>query len=150
MSIWYKELDLKKLNQSRQQTLVETLGILITDFGDDFLVASMPVEARTHQPMGILHGGASVVLAETVGSIAANMVVDNMHYCVGLDINANHLRSVRAGIVDATCRPIHIGRSTHVWDIKITDELDRPVCISRLTMAVLQKNTSNVTQISKN
>jgi len=148
LSIWKKSFDLDSLNKSRQQTLVETLGIMITEFGDDFLTATMPVEARTHQPMGILHGGASVVLAETVGSIAANMAVDEAHYCVGLDINANHLRSVRAGLVYATCRPIHIGRSTHVWDIQIKNENDKPVCISRLTMAVLQKNTSSVMPIS--
>lgn len=148
MSIWKKEFDLDSLNDSRKQTLAETLGIMITEFGDDYLVASMPVDSRTHQPMGILHGGASVVLAETVGSIAANMAADESHYCVGLDINANHLRSVQSGQVFATCRPIHIGRSTQVWDIQIKNEADKPVCISRLTMAVLKKNASRITPIN--
>ena len=117
----------------------EFLGIIVTEFGDDYLCATMPVDQRTHQPMGIIHGGASVALAETVGSIAANMAVDSNHYCVGLDINANHLKAVRSGLVYATTRPIHIGRSTHVWDIQIKDENEKPVCISRLTMAVLKK-----------
>ncbi|MBV1907706.1 MAG: hotdog fold thioesterase [Kangiellaceae bacterium] len=139
MAIWKREFDLNQLNHTRKQTLVETLGIMITDFGDDYLTASMPVESRTHQPMGILHGGASVVLAETVGSIAANMAVDDKHYCVGMEINANHLRPVKSGLVYATCHPIHIGNSTQVWDIRISDERQRPVCISRLTMAVLVK-----------
>jgi len=140
MSIWKKPFDLNSLNHSRKNTLVETLGILITEFGDDYMTASMPVEPRTHQPMGILHGGASVVLAETVGSIAANMAVDEQHYCVGLDINANHLKSVSSGLVYATCKPIHLGRTTQVWDIPLDNDMGKPTCISRLTMAVLKKN----------
>jgi 1,4-dihydroxy-2-naphthoyl-CoA hydrolase len=139
MTIWKKQFDLESLNHSRKQTLVETLGILITEFGDDYMTASMPVGPKTHQPMGILHGGASVVLAETVGSIAANMAVDDLHYCVGLDINANHLKAVRTGLVLATCKPIHLGRTTQVWDIPLINEAGQPICISRLTMAVLKK-----------
>lgn len=139
MSIWKKQFDLNSLNQSRKNTLVETLGILVTEFGDDYMTASMSVEPRTHQPMGILHGGASVVLAETIGSIAANMAVDEHHYCVGLDINANHLKPVSRGFVFATCKPIHLGRTTQVWDIPLVNDAGKPTCISRLTMAVLKK-----------
>ncbi len=139
MSIWKKKLSLEQLNSTRKNTLVETLGIMITEIGDDFLCATMPVDKRTHQPMGIMHGGASVSLAETVGSIASFMAVDDDHYCVGLDINANHIRAVRSGLVTATASPIHRGKSTHVWEIKIIDESERLVCASRLTMAVLKR-----------
>ena len=139
MSIWRKIFDLEQLNAARKNTLVENLGIMITECGDDFLCATMPIDHRTHQPMGIMHGGASVSLAETVGSIAATMAVDDNHYCVGLDINANHIRAVKSGLVYATARPYHIGRSTHVWDIRIIDENNNPVCVSRLTMSVLKK-----------
>ena len=139
MNIWKKPFDLEQLNASRTNTMVEALGILITEFGDDYLIASMPIDHRTHQPMGIMHGGASVALAETVGSVAANMTVDSNHYCVGLDINANHLRAVKNGLVYATTRPFHLGKSTHVWDIQIVNEDNKPVCVSRLTMAVLTK-----------
>ncbi len=139
MSIWKREFNLEQLNQSRKNTLVETLGIIVTEFDDHSMTASMPVEPRTHQPMGILHGGASVVLAETIGSIAANMAVDEQHYCVGLDINANHLKAVKSGLVFATCKPIHIGRTTQVWDIPLVNQKQQPTCIARLTMAVLKK-----------
>jgi len=140
MSIWKSKFDLEQLNSSRENTLVEALGIMVTEIGDDYLCATMPIDKRTHQPMGIMHGGASVALAETVGSIAANMAVDSNHYCVGLDINANHLRPVRSGLVYAITRAIHIGKSTQVWDIRIKDDDDKPVCISRLTMAVIRNN----------
>ena len=139
MKIWKKSLTLEQLNSTRQNTLVETLGILITEIGDDCLTATMPVDHRTHQPMGIMHGGASVSLAETVGSIASFMAVDDEHHCVGVDINANHIRAVRSGLVTATASPIHRGKSTHVWEIKIKDQTDRLVCASRLTMAVLKR-----------
>jgi uncharacterized protein (TIGR00369 family) len=139
MSIWKKSFDLEQLNASRKNTMVEVIGIEITDFGDDFLCARMPVDSRTHQPMGILHGGASVALAETVGSIAANMAVDENYYCVGLDINANHLRPATSGFVSAKATPLHIGKTTQVWEIKIQDEKLKPTCISRLTMAVIRK-----------
>lgn len=140
MSIWKKSLTIEQLNSTRQNTLVETLGIMIIEIGDDFLTASMPVDHRTHQPMGIMHGGASVSLAETVGSIASFMAVDDEHYCVGLDINANHIRAVRSGLVTAIARPLHRGKSTHVWEIKITDESARLVSAARLTMAVLKRD----------
>ena len=140
MSIWKRKINLELVNSARQNTLVELLGIEVTSFGDDFLCAKMPVDHRTHQPMGILHGGASVCLAETVGSIAATMAVDEDHYCVGLEINANHLKSAKEGFVYATAKPIHIGRSTQVWDISIENEAKQPVCASRLTMAVLKRN----------
>ena len=140
MSIWKRKINLELVNSARQNTLVELLGIEVTSFGDDFLCAKMPVDHRTHQPMGILHGGASVCLAETVGSIAATMAVDEDHYCVGLEINANHLKSAKEGFVYATAKPIHIGRSTQVWDISIENEAKQPVCASRLTMAVLRRN----------
>jgi 1,4-dihydroxy-2-naphthoyl-CoA hydrolase len=139
MSIWKKHPSLEGLSKSRAGTLVEHLGIEVVEIGDDFLLASMPVDNRTHQPMGILHGGASIALAETVGSIAANLAVDAGHYCVGLEVNGNHLRSVREGLVFAKATPIHLGRSTQVWNIRISDEADKNVCISRLTMAVLAK-----------
>ena len=112
MATWKKQLNIESLNSSRKNTLVETLGILITEIGDNYLCATMPIDHRTRQQMGIMHGGASVSLAETVGSIASFMCVDEEHYCVGLDINANHLKAVRSGIVYATAKPIHLGRST--------------------------------------
>ncbi|MFT6732731.1 MAG: 1,4-dihydroxy-2-naphthoyl-CoA hydrolase [Polaribacter sp.] len=139
MRVWKRNIDLEEINSHRKNTLVDTLGIEVIDFGDDYLCAKMPVDHRTHQPMGILHGGASVSLAETVGSIAATMAVDKNHYCVGLEINANHLKSTKSGYVHATATPIHIGRSTQVWDIKIVNDSDQPVCVARLTMAVLKR-----------
>ena len=137
MSIWKSKMTPEELAQFGRNTLVEHLGIKMTEIGEDYLKATMPVHAQTHQPMGILHGGASVALAETVGSTAAFMVVESGQACVGLDINANHLRSVRSGLLTATARPLHLGRSTQVWEIKIVDEAEKLVCVSRLTMAVL-------------
>ncbi len=139
MSIWHLQPDIEQLNSAQKSnTIGEVIGIEFVEIGDDFLKGTMPVDNRTHQPMGILHGGASVVLAESLGSMAANLVVDTTkHYCVGLDINANHLRSVRSGLVTGIARPVHLGRSTQVWEIKIEDDNGKPVCISRLTMAVL-------------
>ncbi|MDB6062634.1 MAG: esterase [Verrucomicrobiaceae bacterium] len=138
MAIWKNHYTLEELEEHGRNTMVEWLGIKITEIGEDYLVATMPVDHRTHQPLQLLHGGASVVLAETVGSVAANLMVQPGHYCLGLDINANHLRGVGSGLVHATARPIHVGRTTHVWDIRINDDNDQPVCISRLTMAVIQ------------
>jgi len=138
--IWQNPQDLQAINAWRKDTLVEHLDIKVTEIGDDYLVATMPVDHRTHQPMGILHGGASVALAETVGSIAAAMAAPKGYRCVGLDINANHIRSVKSGIVKATARPIHLGRSTQVWAIDIINESGQTVCVSRLTMAVLSPN----------
>jgi uncharacterized protein (TIGR00369 family) len=143
MSIWKKQFNLERLNSSRTGTMVDAIGIEITDFGEDYICATMPVDSRTHQPMGILHGGASVALAETVGSIAANMAVSDEYYCVGLDINANHLRPVSSGLVTAKTTPLHIGRTTQVWEIKIINEDGKAVCISRLTMAVIKKNSAD-------
>jgi uncharacterized protein (TIGR00369 family) len=131
---------LESVQQRGKNTMVEHIGIEITDLGADYLRGRMPVDGRTIQPMGILHGGASIALAETLGSIAANLVVDpEKSYCVGLDINGNHIRSAKQGFVTGTARPLHIGSTTQVWNIEIKDEAERLICISRLTMAVLQK-----------
>lgn len=120
--------------------MVEHLGIEFTRMGDDFIEARMPVDHRTHQPLGMLHGGASVALAETLGSIAATCCVDTqLQYCVGLDINANHVKSIRSGFVIGIARPIHVGKKTHVWEIRITNEQQELICISRITMAVIDK-----------
>lgn len=133
-------ITLDSLNQMSKNTMVEHLGIEFTEIGDDFITARMPVDRRTHQPFGLLHGGASVVLAETLGSVAANCCLDGAkQYAVGLDINANHLRSVSSGFVYGTTRPVHTGKSTQVWEIRISSEEGALVCISRITMAVLDK-----------
>ena len=138
MRIWQQDTDLARLNGWSRHTLMATLGIELTAVGDDFLCGTMPVDARTHQPYGLLHGGASVVLAETLGSTAAMLTLDpEKEAAVGLDINANHLRGVRQGLVTGTARPLHLGRTTQVWEIRIVDEADKLVCISRLTMAVV-------------
>ncbi|MDZ7598737.1 MAG: hotdog fold thioesterase [Desulfobacterales bacterium] len=139
MRIWKVPgpIDLAALNRFSHNTLVAHLGIEISAVGDDWVQASMPVDHRTHQPMGLLHGGASVALAETVGSVAANLAVAAPQRCVGLEINANHIRSVKRGVVSAVARPIQIGRRIQVWDIRIADENDQTVCVSRLTMAVI-------------
>lgn len=138
MSIWKTQMSVPELQRFMKNTLVEHLGIEIVEIGDDYLKASMPVDTRTHQPMGILHGGASVVLAETVGSMAAQLAAEPGHPCVGLEVNANHLSSIKTGLVYGVAKPIHIGRSTQVWEIRIADEHDKPVCVSRLTMSVLK------------
>lgn len=131
-------ITLQNLEDMGKGSMVEHLGIVFTAIGPDFITATMPVDERTKQPLGLLHGGASVVLAETLGSIAANCVVDNeKYYCVGLDINANHIRSVKSGYVTGTTKPVHVGKSTQVWEIIIKDEGEQLVCISRITMAVL-------------
>lgn len=138
MAIWFQTSSLDKLNERNANTLIEHLDIRFTEIGEDYLCAEMPVDHRTIQPMGILHGGASVALAETLGSVAANLVVDrDKKACVGLEINANHLKSVRSGKVTGTARPIHIGSSTQVWSIEIRNEAGQLTCISRITMAVL-------------
>ena len=133
---WPEGATLDLLNQRSRGTLMESLGIAFTELGDGFLRATMPVDARTHQPYGLLHGGASVALAETLGSSAGALLAGG-NAVVGLEINANHLRAVREGTVTGTTRPLHIGRSTQVWQIHIEDEAGRPVCISRITLAVL-------------
>ncbi|WP_282150134.1 hotdog fold thioesterase [Vibrio diabolicus] len=144
MSIWKKPVSIEILNATSKNTLIEHLQIEYTDFTDDSLTATMPVCSFTHQPLGMLHGGASVVLAETLGSLAANFSVDEGSYCVGLDINANHVRAMRSGHVIGTAKPVHLGISTQVWQIDITDERGRLVCTSRLTIAVKQHKTKSV------
>jgi 1,4-dihydroxy-2-naphthoyl-CoA hydrolase len=140
MSIWRRVLTLDELNAGAEGTIVKPLGIVFSEIGADFVSATMPVDARTHQPYGLLHGGASVTLAETVGSTGASMCLDPArHYCVGQEINANHLRSVRSGLVTGTARPLHIGGRSQVWGIQIVDQTGALVCVSRLTMAVLPK-----------
>ena len=137
-SIFRQPVVLETLNSLSANTVIQQLGIVFTAVGDDWLQATMPVDARTHQPYGILHGGASVVLAESVGSMASYLCIDaSKFYCVGLEINANHLRGLRSGRVTAVARPIHIGRTTHVWDIRLTSDEGKASCVSRLTMAVV-------------
>ncbi len=143
MPIWTQAIDLDRINASSRDTLVEHLGIRVTEVGDDWLRGTMPVDRRTHQPFGLLHGGASVALAETLGSMAANMVLDpSREMAVGLDINANHVRAVTTGVVTGTARILHRGRTTQVWEIRIEDEQQRLVCISRLTMAVVPRKSA--------
>lgn len=138
MSIFHFQPTVQQLNDARGDDMVTHVGIEYTDIGPDFVSARMPVDHRTKQPFGLLHGGASVVLAESIGSVAANLTVNPAtHYAVGLEINANHVRSARQGWVHATARPLHIGGSTQVWDIRITDDAGNLTCISRLTMAIL-------------
>jgi 1,4-dihydroxy-2-naphthoyl-CoA hydrolase len=140
MPLFESGITLEKLNQLSHNTLVAHLGIEIIGVGEDFIEAKMPVDHRTHQPLGMLHGGASVALAETLGSIAATCCVDrNTQYCVGLEINANHIKSVRDGFVYGITKPIHVGKKTQVWEIKITNEQKQLVCISRITLAVIDK-----------
>ncbi|WP_045728765.1 MULTISPECIES: hotdog fold thioesterase [unclassified Xanthomonas] len=132
-------VDLDALNADACDTLVTQLGIVFSEAGSDWLRARMPVDARTLQPYGLLHGGASMVLAETLGSSAGNLCVAPDEVCVGMEINANHLRSVRSGWVVGTARPLHIGRTTQVWEIRIEDTAGKPVCVSRLTLAVIAR-----------
>jgi len=140
MSIWFQPITIELLNQRSQHTLSDFLGIRFTEVTDNSITATMPATDRTKQPLGIIHGGANVVLAETVASTAANVAVDQeKYYCVGLEINANHLRSVSEGVVTAVTRPIHIGRTTHVWTIEIHNEAGKLTCISRMTACVLNK-----------
>jgi 1,4-dihydroxy-2-naphthoyl-CoA hydrolase len=140
MALFNPNATLDSLNNMSVNTMVTHLGIEFTNIGDDFIEARMPVDHRTHQPMGLLHGGASVVLAETLGSVAATCCIDmSKQYCVGLDINANHIKSVREGFVKGITKPVHIGKKTQVWEIRITNEQQELVCISRITMAVIDK-----------
>lgn len=141
MQIWYNEnLSLEEINNWRNGTLATALGMEFTEVGDDYLICTMPVNENTMQPMGLLHGGASAALAETVGSVAAMLCINpETHYCVGLDINCNHIRGVKSGVVVATAKPFHLGRTTQVWEIKIVDDNNKLVCISRLTMSVQKK-----------
>ncbi len=136
-----KPIDIAEANALRRDSLIEHLGIVFTAAGDDWLRATMPVDARTRQPFGLLHGGASVVLAETLGSMAGGYCVDPVTQgVVGLEINANHLRAVREGTVTGTARALHVGRSTQVWEIRIENDEGKPVCVSRLTLAVVPRS----------
>jgi 1,4-dihydroxy-2-naphthoyl-CoA hydrolase len=138
MSLWLNTPDIEQLNALQKNTIGELLDIRFERFDDHSLTASMAVDQRTHQPYGLLHGGASVVLAETVGSMASYLCIDpSKFFCVGLEINANHLRGLRSGRVTAVAHPVHIGRTTHVWDIRLTSDEGKASCISRLTMAVV-------------
>jgi 1,4-dihydroxy-2-naphthoyl-CoA hydrolase len=140
MSIWRSLLSVETLNGNNQGTLNATLGMLFTEIGDDYVRGTMPVDARTVQPYGLLHGGASVALAETLGSTGAAMCVDAQQYqVVGQEINANHLRAARNGLVTGTARPVHIGGRSQVWTIDIVNEADKLVCVSRITVAVIKR-----------
>jgi 1,4-dihydroxy-2-naphthoyl-CoA hydrolase len=140
MSIWFAPFTLDEIQQYSRGTMTEWLDIRFTEIGPDYLRATMPVDHRTVQPFGLLHGGASVVLAETLGSVAAQHCVDLEKYsCVGVEINANHVRSARSGRVTGTARPLHVGRQLQVWDIRIEDDQGRLNCISRLTVSVLDR-----------
>ena len=135
------EMTVAAINQVCEQTLAANLGIKFTEVGVDFMCARMPVDSRTIQPFGLLHGGASIALAETMGSVASTALIDlSTQAAVGLDINGNHLRTVRVGFVSGTVRPIHIGRRTHVWEIRIEDDEGRLINVSRLTMMIIQRS----------
>nr|WP_304438247.1 hotdog fold thioesterase [Pedobacter sp. Leaf176] len=138
--MWYKNFTIDDLNSRPKNHIGGLLDIKFTEIGEDFIVGTMPVDERTHQPAGILHGGASVVLAETLGSIASYMCIDPEKYvAVGLEVNANHLRPVKHGLVKGICKPLHLGAKTQVWEIKIYDERGKMNCISRLTVAIINK-----------
>jgi 1,4-dihydroxy-2-naphthoyl-CoA hydrolase len=139
MAIWFREYNLKDLQWMSENNMCEAIGIEITELTDNSIKGKMPVDHRTVQPMNILHGGASLALAETLGSFGSNLIVDNSKYaCVGLDINANHLRPASTGYVYGEAKPIHVGKKTHVWSIEIKNEKGQMICISRLTMAVVE------------
>ncbi|HYC10077.1 MAG TPA: PaaI family thioesterase [Steroidobacteraceae bacterium] len=143
MSIWRTPRTPEELNERASRSMSGLLGIRFTEIGPDFLRATMPVTEKTHQPFGQLHGGASVTLAETVGSVASLLAVDDQQYlCVGQEVNANHLRAKSSGTVTATARPLHLGGRSHVWHIEIRDEDERLICVSRLTMAVIERRPS--------
>ena len=141
MVIWHKkELLLKDFEGLGKNTMGDHIGIRFSELGENYLKATMPVDERTRQPYGLLHGGASVALAETLGSVASALVIDTENFiCVGQEINANHIRGVKSGLVTGIAKPIHLGSSSHVWEIKIYDEAEKLVCISRLTVAILKK-----------
>ncbi len=137
--LWSKPYTLEQVRARGQGTMIEHVGIELTELGPDFLAGTMPVDARTRQPVGILHGGASVVLAESLASTAGNLVVDReREYCIGLEINANHVSAVREGTVLGTARPLHLGRTTQVWETRIMQGA-KLICVSRMTLAVLQR-----------
>jgi len=138
--MWFKNFTVEELNGRPKNHIGALIGIEFTEIGEDFLIGTMPVDERTHQPVGILHGGASVVLAETLGSIASFMCIDPEKYlAVGLEVNANHLRPVKSGKVTGICKPLHVGAKTQVWEIKMYDDRGKMNCISRLTVAIIPK-----------
>lgn len=137
MRIWQQPVSVDILTQISQNTAVPHLGIEFLEVGDDFLSARVPVDTRTRQPYGLLHGGVSVVLAETLGSCGAGFAIPPGYSAVGLDINANHLKGVKSGWVTGVARPVHIGRTTHVWQIDLRNEAGELSCVSRITMAIL-------------
>ena len=141
MGIWFnKSLKVTDLTAIEPGTMAEFLGMEWTELGEDYVKIKMPVNQRTKQPYGLLHGGASCAMAETAGSVASQLVLDpNKFICVGLEINANHIRSARHGYVTAIVKPLHLGGTTHVWDVKIYDDNNQLICISRLTLAILKK-----------
>ncbi len=139
MSIWKTPATPAQINQGAHGNMMDHLGIAVTEVGDGHLSGTMPVDHRTIQPMGILHGGASVVLAETLGSIAGSLACNPEEYVVGLEINANHIKAARNGLVTGVAKPIHIGGRTQVWEIRITNAGNELVCLSRITLAVIQK-----------
>jgi 1,4-dihydroxy-2-naphthoyl-CoA hydrolase len=142
MTIWKSVRKLEELNSGRPETLTGHLGIEFTEIGDDFIRATMPVDGRTWQPYGLLHGGASVALAETLGSTGATMCVDTEEFqCVGQEINANHIRAARRGLVTGTARPVHLGGRSHVWTIDIVNDAGNLVCTSRLTIAIIRRGS---------
>ena len=134
-----KNITLEALNKMFDNTMASHLGMEVTEIGDDYLIVKMPVDERTKQSYGMLNGGASLALAETVGSLAANLAVMPEKACFGLDINVNHIRAARGGYVHGKASPLHIGSTTHVWEIKITDDHEKLICIARLTMAIVDK-----------
>jgi 1,4-dihydroxy-2-naphthoyl-CoA hydrolase len=138
--IWFKPVEIAQLKQIGENTLSSHLGIELLEIGADFIKAKMPVDERTKQPYGILHGGASVALAETIGSYGSHLIIDSSKYMsVGLEINANHIRKAISGFVTGVAKPIHIGKSTHIWGIEIINEKGLLICISRLTVAIISK-----------
>lgn len=147
---WRKPVSPELLSEIHRGTAVEHLGIEFLEVGDDFIRARVPIDSRTRQPYGILHGGVSVVLAETLGSCGAAYAAPQGHRAVGLDINANHLRSVSSGWVTGIARPVHIGRSTQVWQIDLTDDEGRPTCTSRITMAMLEPRDQAADSLKQN
>lgn len=145
--IWFTEPDIKQLNGLLTNTVCEIVGVQFTEFGPDFIRGTMPVDHRTVQSFGAVHGGANVILAETLGSFGANLAVDStQYYCVGLDVNANHLRAVSQGVVTGTAKLLHRGRTTQVWEIKIEDDKGQLSCISRLTMACIKQESGSLGQ----
>ena len=141
-SIWHHTPNPSMMDKMSEGTIDQHLGIKITEVGDDYLIGTMPADSRTFQPYGIVHGGANVVLAETLGSMAGGHVIDSEHYlCMGQEVSATHLRPVSSGLVTGTARPIHLGRRSHVWEIRLTNGQGKLSCIAKLILAIVPKKT---------